>query len=246
MPLIQAARHYVQQRIAPDFYDKRLVSLAKLNMEAVLKRKNPYLFKAKAIHSAPELVKQLLQAHLSSQEETLFGAFLEGLAIHICAQAYGGQKSTTEGIDLEFTKDATRYMVSIKSGTNWGNSSQIAKMVQHFDRARRIAGAGVHLIAVNGCCYGKDTTPAKRGNYIKLCGQDFWHLISGEPLLYQKIIEPLGFEAHQRNDAFEQAFGSLHTRLSKHFTEHFCLADGAIDWDTIVALNSQASHLWTP
>jgi len=246
MSLIQAAQRYVQQRIAPDFHDKRLASLGKLNMEAVLKRKNPYLFRAKAIHSAPDLVRQLLLAHLSSQEETLFGAFLEGLAIHICEQAYGGQKSSTEGIDLEFTKDAARYMVSIKSGPNWGKSSQIAKMVQHFDRVRRIAGTGVHLIAVNGCCYGKDAAPAKTGNYLKLCGQNFWHLISGEPLLYQKIIEPLGFEARQRNDAFEQAFGSLHTRLAAHFIQQYCLADGRIDWDTIVALNSQASHIWKP
>jgi len=105
MPLIQAAQQYARQHIAPDFHEKRLASLAKLKLEAVLKRKNPYLFKAKAIHSAPDLVKQLLLAHLSSQEETLFCAFLEDLAIHICTHAYNGQKSTTEGIDLEFTRD---------------------------------------------------------------------------------------------------------------------------------------------
>jgi len=87
-------------------------------------------------------------------------------------------------------------------------------MVQNFDRARRIAGPKAHVLAVNGCCYGKDTSPAKTGNYIKLCGQDFWHLISGEPLLYQKIIEPLGFEARKRNDAFDKAFARLHPQLT--------------------------------
>ena len=247
MPLIESARQYVHAQIAPDFHRKRLDSLSGLRLQAVLRRKNPYLFKAKAIVSAPDLVKQLLLAHLSSQEETIFGAFLEGLAIHICAQAYGGQKSTTEGIDLEFVREGTRYIVSIKSGPNWGNSSQIAKMTQNFDRARRIAGTRQNIVAVNGCCYGKDALPHKaRGNYLKLCGQDFWHLISGEPRLYQEIIEPLGHQARQHNDEFDTAFGALHTRFTVEFTQSFCKSDGAIDWDKIVAMNSGATTLWQP
>lgn len=246
MPLLEQARQFVQERIAPDFHDRRLASLEKLKLDAVLKRKNPYLFKAKAITSAPDLVKQLLLAHLSSQEETLFGAFLESLAIHICAHAHGGVKSTTEGIDLEFSRDHTRYIVSIKSGPNWGNSSQIKKMIQNFNQARRIAGPKAHVIAINGCCYGRDGQPAKKDNYFKLCGQDFWHLISSEPLLYQEIIEPLGHEARRRNDEFEIAFGRLHTRFTAEFTRDFCLPNGAIDWDKIVAMNSGAKTLWRP
>jgi len=173
MTLIEQAKKYVQEHIAPDFHDKRLASLQSLKLEAVLKRKNPYLFRAKAIVSAPELVKQLLLAHLSSQEETLFGAFLEDLAIDICAHAYNGKKSTTEGIDLEFERAQIRYIVSIKSGPNWGNASQIAKMVQNFDRARRIAGPRVHVIAVNGCCYGKDKSPAKKEIISNCAGKIF-------------------------------------------------------------------------
>jgi hypothetical protein len=246
MPLLEEARQFVKNRIAPDFHDKRLASLEGLKLDVVLKRKNPYLFKAKAVASAPDLVKQLLLAHLSSQEETLFGGFLEGLAIHICGHAYGGQKSTTEGIDLEFTRDGARYMVSIKSGPNWGNASQIAKMVQNFDRARRIAGPRAHVTAVNGCCYGKNASRSKTGNYLKLCGQDFWYFISGDPLLYQQIIEPLGHQARQRNDEFDEAFGRLHTRCTAQFTRDFCCPDASIDWAKIVALNSKAVSLWQP
>jgi len=242
MKLVEKARSYVETRIASDFHDKRLASLDALKLDAVLKRKNPYLFKAKGIESAPDLVKQLLSAHLSSQEETLFGAFLEGLAIYLCGHAYGGQKSTTEGIDLEFTREATRYIVSIKSGPNWGNSSQITKMVQSFDKARRIAGLREAIVAVNGCCYGKSPTGgAQRGGYLKLCGQDFWELISGEADLYQKIVEPLGTKARERNDAFERAFGHLHTRFAADFITRFCQADGAINWEQIVAFNSASA-----
>ena len=33
---------------------------------------------------------------------------------------------------------AIRYIVSIKSGPKWGNSSQIKKMVQNFKQAKRV------------------------------------------------------------------------------------------------------------
>jgi hypothetical protein len=108
------------------FHTARLESLQKLKLRQILKRKNPYLFKAKYIIAAPDLVKMLLEAHLSSQEETMFGEFLEELAISICGQVYGGRKSSAEGIDLEFEKEGVLYIVSIKSGPNWGNSCQIA------------------------------------------------------------------------------------------------------------------------
>ena len=106
----------------------RLKNLQKLKLNQILKRKNPYLFKAKNILTAQDLVKGLLDAHLSSQEETIFGDFLEGLAIFINGKVYEGKKSSAEGVDLEFNKDGKRYIVSIKSGPNWGNSSQINKM----------------------------------------------------------------------------------------------------------------------
>jgi len=244
MSLIQHARQYVEQHIATDFHDKRLAKLAELKLKTILKKKNPYLFKAKAINSAPDLVKQLLQAYLSSQEETVFGRFLEDLAIHICRHAYDGKKSGMEGIDLEFTRNEKRYIVSIKSGPNWGNSSQIKRMLQNFNQARRIIGTGTHLIAVNGCCYGKDAKPEKINNYIKLCGQDFWSLISGEPLLYQDIIEPLGHEAKRHNDAFAEAFGRLHTKFTEEFIQEFCRPDRSIDWAKILEMNAGNPSPW--
>ena len=112
---------HIEQHI-PDFHRRRLESLASLKLRKVLRRKNPYLFKAKFVTNAPDLVKMLLDAHLSSQEETVFGGFLEGLAIFICGRVFAGKKSSAEGIDLEFERDGICFIVSIKSGPNWGNS----------------------------------------------------------------------------------------------------------------------------
>jgi hypothetical protein len=186
-------------------------------------------------------VKLLLEAYLSSQEETLFGDFLERLAIFINGKIYGGQKSLAEGIDLEFIKDNARYIISIKSGPHWGNSSQIDKMKDNFERAKKILRTGGYradsIIAINGCCYGIDNQPDK-GSYFKYCGQLFWELISGDRELYIKIIEPLGHQAKKRNDAFNREYAKIINTLVQDFVSEFCNG-GQIDWRAIVEYNSK-------
>ncbi|MCE2416125.1 cytosolic protein, partial [Candidatus Poribacteria bacterium] len=84
----QEITDYVETNIQ-DFHQRRLDNLQKLKMLDVVKQKNPYLFKAKNINTAQDFVKTILDARLSSQEETIFGGFLEGLAIFICSKVYG-------------------------------------------------------------------------------------------------------------------------------------------------------------
>ncbi len=190
------------------------------------------------------MIKSLLDAHLSSQEETLFGDFLEGLAIYVAEQVYNGLKSSATGIDLEFVKDSARYIVSIKSGPNWGNSSQVARMKENFSTAARVIRQGnatTNVVAVNGCCYGRDAKPDK-GDYFKYCGQDFWELISNDSEFYTRIVEPLGHQAKQRNDDFAEQYGAVINRLSREFTKQFCDQSGAIDWNKLVAFSSAKSR----
>jgi len=52
-------------------------------------------------------------------------------------KVYKGRKSAVQGIDLEFDNEGVRYIVAIKSGPNWGNSSQIAKMRSDFKTASK-------------------------------------------------------------------------------------------------------------
>ncbi len=233
--------NYVEKNIG-DFHANRLERLKKLKLLNVLRRKNPYLFRAKNILTAQNLMEQILDAYLSSQEETLFGDFLEGLAIFINGKVYRGRKSSAEGIDLEFEKENRKYIVSIKSGPHWGNSRQIAKMKEDFKRAQKVLRSNnrnIHIIAVNGCCYGKDNKPDK-GDYFKYCGQRFWSFISGEEALYTDIIEPLGYNAKKKNDEFMEAYAQILNKFTLEFGQAFC-DDGKINWNRLVQFNSAES-----
>lgn len=235
----QEITDYVETNIQV-FHQKRLDKLQELKLMNVVKRKNPYLFKAKNINTAPEFVKAVLDAYLSSQEEGIFGGFLEALAIFICSEVYGGQKSAAEGIDLELNKNSTRYIVSIKSGPNWGNASQIKKMLDNFRVAKQVLSANIssaNVIAVNGCCYGKDLKPNK-GDYWKLCGQQFWEFISGNANLYTDIIEPLGHRAKEKNEQFMQEYNRVINKFTLEFMKDFCDVDGNMLWEEIVKFSS--------
>ena len=205
--LIDKIRHYVISHIS-EFHEARVNNLNKLKLKKVLAHKNPYLFRAKDTETAESIVRTIVDAFLSSGEETIFGDWLEGLAIFVNQQVYGGSKSGAKGVDLEFDKDECHYLVAIKSGPNWGNSSQIKRLVDEFKSAKktlRTSRSNIRVEAVNGCCYGKDRNPDK-GDYYKYCGQDFWEFISGEPELYTELIEPLAVDAKVRNDEFKKQY----------------------------------------
>ena len=241
MPLyLNDVRLFVENNIGT-FHAKRLEKLQKLKLKQVLKRKNPYLFRAKNVVTGQELVQGILDAYLSSQEETLFGQFIEELAIFVAQKVYNGHKSTAEGIDLEMQKDGNYYIVSIKSGPNWGNSSQIQRMKRNFTQAKRRLRQNSHLqniIAVNGCCYGQDNNPDK-GEYLKLCGQRFWEFISGNADLYLDIIEPLGHQAKERDVVFQDEYRRIINLFTIDFMQEFS-TDGRIDWEKLVEFNSAA------
>src|ERR1700755_2092998 len=140
------------------FHQKRISGLNDLKLKKVLSKKNPYLFKAKYVLTAQDIIKSLTDAFISSQEETIFGDWLEGLAIFINSKVYKGRKSGIPGIDLEFDKENVRYILTIKSGPNGGNSSQIGKLLADFKTAKktlRTSNSKLNVIAVNGCCYGR-------------------------------------------------------------------------------------------
>ena len=61
---------YVESHVEA-FHRKRIERLDALQLKTVLKKKNPYLFKAKHLLTAGEIVKGITDAFISSNEETI-------------------------------------------------------------------------------------------------------------------------------------------------------------------------------
>lgn len=223
------------------FHQARLARLQKLKLDAIV-RKNPYLFRAKNIHTASDLVQTVMNAFLSSSEEEMFGKFLEELAVFVSARVHNGRKSSASGLDLEFDAKGVRYLVAIKSSTNWGNSSQYKALDTSFRNAVQVLRQShrtAHVQPVLGMCYGKSPGFVDTGTYWKISGQRFWHFLSGSEDLYVDIIEPIGYEAKRHNEDYEVSRGAIQNRLTDEFMAGFCNADYTINWEHLVAFNSE-------
>ena len=222
------------------FHSSRINIISSLQLRNLIS-KNPYLFRAKNITKASELIEGTLEAFLSSSEEKLFGDFLEDLALYVATITTNGRKSSAPGIDIEFEDEGITNIISVKSGPNWGNSSQLKKLADDFHKAEirlRQSSQTKNVRKVLGICYGKTKTSSMKAGYIKIVGQNFWSFISDNKELYIKIIEPVGHSAKEHNDKYEIEKAKIINTLTKKFIDGFCKPDGEIDWEKLLIANS--------
>ena len=247
--LINSITQYVEQHIG-EFHANRIAKLQSVNLKGLLARKNPYMFKAKNIVTAGGMVESIAAATMSSAEESIFGNWMEGVAMFVAEKVYGGYKSAAEGIDLEFDKEGIHYFVSVKSGPAWSNSTSMKKQKEQFCKAKRVFNTSrskaVPTMCIEGCCYGNDNKGYKDSEHEKCCGEKFWTLISGEPTLFVDIIEPLGFKAKEKNDEYFVEYGRMINKLTQEFIQDYCNDNGDIDWEKIVRLNAAIKHHRNP
>lgn len=173
--IINEVKEYVNSHIG-EFHQKRIEKLKTLRLDKLLKSKNPYMYKAKNLNKANDVVESIAAAYMSSAEESIFGNWLEGLAIFVASKVYNGHKSAVEGIDLELEKNGIHYIISVKSGPNWSNSSSMASLREKFKKALRVyhtSGNSGNIMAIEGCCYGQDNKTDRHDYHEKICGQKF-------------------------------------------------------------------------
>lgn len=222
-----------------DFYTSLVNKLNDLSIEDVIKSKNPYLYKSKAMNTASEIVDSVLSAYVSSSEETIFGnCFFEPLAI----AASGGNKSTTEGIDIEI-RDKTNnriFCIAVKSGTSVFNADSRKRQEENFSKAKKLATQGhMGYEPIIGYGYGqKRYTGVKSKFYSEYAGEDFWTFITGDSDFYKKIINFMGQLPESYVHDFRESYERASNRLTRSFLNIFCDYNGNINWDKLVEYNS--------
>ena len=220
------------------FYSSLIAKVNGLNIKSIMKRKNPYLFRAKAMNGAAQIVDAILAAFISSSEETIFGnVFFEPIA---CAAAQG-QKALAEGVDIMVERDNTIYAIAVKSGTSVFNADSRKKQEQNFMAASKLAQqAKKRFVAMIGYSYGKKKA-SSRGLpkfYSELAGKEFWTELTGDEEFYIKLIRLMDRLPEKYVEDFDEAYQKAANRLVKEFTIEFCYDDGGIDWEKLVRFNS--------
>jgi len=236
---------YIEKRIS-EFHDKREELLQGLDLREMLKHKNPYLFKAKNILTAQDLIKGFLDGYLQTQEGGVFGDVMQDIATFVCGQVFCGERIDKDinpelkNFDLGFQNGKKYYLVEIKSGWNWANSTQIRGMKDKTLSASE--NLKIHkdceVVIVNGCCFGKRKSSTMPGGYLKICGQEFWEFISGDARLYIDIIEPIGHQAKERSISYQKLYAQVVNKFTLAFSLEFC-DDGIINWERLTRFISE-------
>ncbi len=207
----------------------------------LLKKKNPFLLRIRGAETAHDLVKRMLEALLSSSEETRFGNSFEKCAEVVCKYGRDGKKSGIEGIDLEYAEhEEQRTLIQVKSSVNWGNSSQKKQLSENFKTACRIlkqGGSVKNVRCVEGICYGKNER-VQLGDRERIVGESFWEEISGWRGLYSALMEKAGLHA---GNGLQEAKDDAILKIVAFMRERSLLVEeDKVDWDELLIFLSQS------
>ena len=224
------------------FYSSLIAKIDNINIKDIMKSKNPYLYRAKAMQTSSEIIESILQAFVSSSEETIFGnCFFEPIVL----VASGGTKSATRGVDVELfdSESNTKCFIAVKSGTSIFNADSLKKQGENFAEAQRTlrtSGGRVGFSAIVGYAYGTktETGRGKAKIYEEVAGEEFWEAITGDKDFYTKIITYMDKLPEKYINEYNSSYSKAKNRLVRDFSNEFCNMDGTINWVKLVDYNS--------
>lgn len=204
--------------------------LSTLKMRDIVRRKNPYLYRASGVSTCEELVKRAFTEYTSTLGENYFGSFFESVARIVS----GGIKPASGGeIDLEVRKDNDAYVYTIKSGPGGYNSSIEAKARLDLGHAeRRLRQDRVTTHKKMAYAYGRRITSFKDG-VEKLASREFWSELSGDKDFYIKFLDVCA----ELTPLFEADADAPYQLLLNEAHELFC-EDDVIRWDKVIRIVS--------
>lgn len=228
-----------------DFHERRIKTLQTLNLRKVLRRKNPYLFKALGTEQAAEIVKKILEAYVSSSDETIFGdAYFEQIARNLP----NIQVSDGKGCDITIYEENIIHAYAIKSGPNPFNSSAKEKQNNEFSELKsRLAKLHKQFDPALAYAYGRKNRPSgEKRIYRETAGQEFWREITGDDEFYLKIITLMKDEPLKKIEKYQHDWDATLNKFTLEFMEDFCLPDGHIDWEKLTQFVSARDQLKLP
>ena len=202
------------------------------NPEKIFRRKNPFLYRLRGSENAVELADTIISAYISSSEETMFGTVMGKIAAVVCKYGKGGWSSGIAKIDLEYDEDGQRKIVQVKSGPNWGNSSQHGALRAAFTKATQtLRQSDLLVVCIEGISYGK-TERRDLGTHIRYTGDAFWEEISGHPRTAENVMEVIG--THAGNGLLDVR-AETHSNMVDYLNETEIAVSDEIDWDRLLS-----------
>jgi hypothetical protein len=224
------------KRLTLEFQKKKLERLEDISVKELFAKIDPFLLNLSDISIALKWATVNLDRFMSDSEETLKGQMYERIAFAIAALRFG-TITTKDPFDIRIFKDKL-YLLEVKSGANWGNSSQWKALEERFKNAiQELSSEYSDIQPLLGICYGKGSQRIKRGIILELKGPIFWEFLTDDSNFYWSL--PLMFEEGSRYyiGRYRIARNNAIQRLVKEITP-FCFRNGELNKKFILEYSS--------
>jgi hypothetical protein len=135
---------------------------------------------------------EMIKSYMSSSRETRYGDWLQTVAERAAELRFGSIRSV-KPLDYAFFENTRAYILEIKSGDNWGNSSQWKQLATNFDNIE-LQFKGLRTINVLAHA-GMEKAKQRRGkladSHYLLEGPNFWKFQTGHTNFFSKYITPI-------------------------------------------------------
>ena len=207
--ILEKSKTFFRERVAKKHKanTEKLTSLSAFNI-------NPFTYKylanfAFGDSSPVSMAKALVYPRvLGTSIATTFGTQLQ----YFCNEVLDSFASTTAGIDIEFIDafDGRRKYCQVKAGPQTINHDDVKTICDHFDaikhlaRTNRLTDFNPLFDCVVGVFYGTQDAlsvhyKAIQESYPVICGQEFWHRLTGDEHFYNELINAFAEVADEIN-----------------------------------------------
>ncbi len=161
------------------------VKRKKINLPELLGKCNPYPMVVNC-KTPEDIVDFILQRHQQTSEQTIWGNFLESIAVKISEIKLNGYKSKEVCTDIEWVSNSKKHFRGWKSSPNWANADQKRTVINTEKELNKLDDFGSFKVLTS---YGKTPNRKKSSvNFTQISGQESWEEIGNDNEMYNKVM----------------------------------------------------------
>jgi hypothetical protein len=206
--------------------DLKLVQRKKISFPNLLSKCNPYEMVVNC-NTVEVLVDIIMQSHKQISSKTIWGNYLELIALKVCNNKLNGFKSKEECTDLEWKEEGKNHYRGWKSSPNWCNSDQ--KKAVNIKESEIMVNEDFGSFKVL-TSYGKTTKKKTTKGFTQLSGQDAWEEISGDSNLYNKVMIGIRINHKTIGQFLENIYISDRNKSIEWVSNNFTNEDNTINF----------------
>jgi hypothetical protein len=155
-----------------------------ISFPKLLSKCNPYELVVNC-QTVESLVDFIMGSHKQTSSQTIWGNYLESIAVKVCEKNLNGIKSKEECTDIEWFCDGVKHFRGWKSSPKWCNADQKSVVNLKETELKNTEDFGSYKVLTS---YGKTTKRITTNSFVQLSGQEAWEEISNDNELYNKIM----------------------------------------------------------